>query len=78
MKKWLSNRWSWLSGKKMAIGGVMLLASKYIDDPLINTVLTLGGELLVGGGLVHKVGKSKLPSGLKAKVNQLKSLAKRK
>ena len=77
--KWLKNAWGWLNGKKTAIGAAMLLAAKYIPpDKTAHIILSFGGEILVGGGLVHKVGKSKLPSGLKAKVNQLKSLAKRK
>ena len=77
--KWLSNAWTWLSGKKMALGAAMLLAAKYIPpDKTAHILLSLGGEILTLGGAAHKIGKSKLPSGLKAKVNQLKSLVKRK
>lgn len=77
--KWLSNAWNWLSGKKTALGAAMLMAADYIpQDKTAHIILSLLGQIFTGGGLAHKVGKSKLPSGLKVKVNQIKSLGKRK
>jgi hypothetical protein len=77
--KWLSKAWDWFNGKKTAIGASCLVAAKYIPpDKTAHIILSLVGEILTVGGVVHKVGKSDLPSGLKSKVNTLKSLAKRK
>ena len=77
--KWLSNAWEWFNGKKTAIGTIMLIAANHIPpDKTAHIILSIAGQILGGTGVIHKLGKSDLPSGLKAKVNQLKSLAKRK
>ena len=75
--KWLKSAWGWLSGKKTALGAAMLMASKYIEEPTIKAIVGIGGEILTAGGLVHKVGKSKLPSGLSQMVNGVKTLVKK-
>lgn len=75
--KWLSNAWKWFDGRKTAIGAAMLMAAQYVDEPTVKVILEITGQILTAGGLVHKVSKSELPSGLTAKVNQLKSLVKK-
>lgn len=71
--KWLKNAWNWLSGKKTAIGAAMLMASRYVEEPTIKAILGIGGEILTAGGLVHKVSKTDLPSGLSEMTKNLRT-----
>jgi hypothetical protein len=57
--QFIKDIWDFLDGKKTAIGTIMLTAAIYIEEPTIKAILTIGGQIFGGGGVVHKVKKSR-------------------
>jgi hypothetical protein len=50
--------WKWLDGKKTAIGTAMLIASEFVKPYTVAyQILTIGGVLLGGSGIGHKLVK---------------------
>lgn len=72
--KWLKDAWKWLDGKKTVIGTVCLIAADHIPrDKTAYIILSIAGQVLGGTGLVHKVKKADLPSGLSKMKENIKS-----
>lgn len=80
MWKWISqaakDTWTFLDGKKTAIGTVCLITAQYIPPhTTLYAILSITGQIFGATGVVSKANKAdKLPEGLRRSIKLFKSI----